>query len=58
MYVHRSIAIGTNDKGRYVFLAFTLRRRGGETLIRPISARYMRRKEVDYYAEEAAKAEE
>ena len=54
----RFIAIGTNDKGRYVFLAFTVRRRGGETLIRPISARYMRRKEVDYYEEEAAKAEE
>ncbi|MGH7035527.1 MAG: BrnT family toxin [Stellaceae bacterium] len=54
----RFIAIGTNEKGRYIFIAFTLRRRKGETLMRPISARYMRQKEVGYYEEEAAKAKE
>jgi uncharacterized protein len=54
----RFIAIGTNDKGRHIFIVFTLRQRKGETLIRPISARRMRQKEVDYYEEEAAKAKE
>ena len=54
----RFIAIGTNEEGRHIFIAFTLRRRKSETLIRPISARYMRQKEVDHYEEEAAKAKE
>jgi uncharacterized DUF497 family protein len=48
-------AIGTTDKGRGVLIVFTLRRRGDDTLLRPISARYMHRKEVKYYEEEAAK---
>jgi len=48
-------AIGTTDKGRRVLIVFTLRKRGSETLLRPISARYMHRKEVKYYEEEAAK---
>ena len=49
-------AIGQTDKGRSILIVFTLRRREGETLIRPISARYMHRKEVAYYEEkEAAK---
>ena len=50
-------AIGKNDKGRHILIVFTLRRRKDETLIRPISARYMRQKEVDYYEEEAAKTQ-
>ena len=45
-------AIGRTDKGRGVFLVFTLRRRGDELLIRPISARYMHKKEIDAYEEE------
>jgi hypothetical protein len=49
-------AIGRTTDGRVVFVVFTLRVRGSETLIRPISARYMRRKEIDYYEKEAAEA--
>ena len=45
----RMLAIGTTRAGRWVLVAFTLRKRGGETLIRPISARYMHRKEVEHY---------
>jgi uncharacterized DUF497 family protein len=45
-------AIGKNDKSRYVFLVFTIRKRKGERLIRPISARYMHSKEVEYYEKE------
>jgi uncharacterized protein len=50
-------AIGTTEGGRNVLLVFTLRTRDDETLIRPISARYMHKKEVKYYEEEVARAE-
>jgi uncharacterized DUF497 family protein len=33
---------------------FTLRIRGGESFIRPISARFMHAKEIDYYEKVAA----
>ncbi len=49
-------AIGTIAEGRYIFLVFTLRKRGNETFVRPISARYMHKKEVAHYEEEIAKA--
>lgn len=42
-------AIGRIVSGRYVFAAFTLRQRGGELFIRPISARYMHDKEIRRY---------
>jgi uncharacterized protein len=42
-------AIGRNDDGRYLFIVFTFRTKNANTLIRPISARYMHRKEVDHY---------
>ena len=42
-------AIGKTRSGRYGFLAFTVRAVHGRTLIRPISARYMHRKEIDHY---------
>jgi hypothetical protein len=45
-------AIGRTDEGRGVFIAFTLRRKGDELLIRPISARYMHKKEIDAYEKE------
>jgi len=45
-------AIGRADNGRGVFIVFTLRRRGEEVLIRPISARYMHKKEIEAYEEE------
>src|SRR5579859_3547951 len=50
-------AIGKSGQGRSILIVFTLRRRKGERLIRPISARYMHKKEVDYY-EEVAKTED
>ena len=42
-------AIGTASKGRKVFVVFTLREHGDSVLIRPISARYMHKKEVESY---------
>jgi len=50
-------AIGRTDGGRSVLIVFTLRDKGDDTFIRPISARYMHRKEVEHYEEEVAKAE-
>ena len=41
--------IGKTASGRSVFLVFTIRERGGKRLIRPVSARYMHRKEVRNY---------
>ena len=48
----RLCAIGRTDKRRGVFIIFTLRRRGDELLIRPISARYMHKKEIEAYEKE------
>ncbi|MGI8894923.1 MAG: BrnT family toxin [Casimicrobiaceae bacterium] len=48
----RLLAIGKGRRGRYVFLAFTIRVRGTQRFIRPISARYMHQKEVEHYARE------
>ena len=45
-------AVGRTSGGRYVFIVYTLRPHGGKTLIRPISARYMHRKEIAHYEEE------
>ena len=45
----RMRAIGTAGAGRYVFLVFMLRKIDGQTLLRPISARYMHQKEIDHY---------
>jgi uncharacterized protein len=45
-------AIGKTAKGRSVFMVFTIRARGGKRFIRPVSARYMHRKEVKHYEEE------
>jgi uncharacterized DUF497 family protein len=42
-------AIGRTPEGRAVLVAFTLREIDGETLIRPISARYMHAKELRRY---------
>ena len=44
-------AIGRTDKRRGVFTIFTLRRKGDELLIRPISARYMHKKDEAYEKE-------
>ena len=45
-------AIGKTEDGRFVFIVFTLRDHEEDTLIRPISARYMHQKEVANYEEE------
>ena len=45
-------AIGQTAKGRGVFIVFTLRPKGDDLLIRPISARYMHKKEIDAYEKE------
>lgn len=42
-------AIGQDYEGRHVFIVFCYREREDRTLIRPISARYMHRKEIDAY---------
>lgn len=45
-------AIGKTAAGRYVFLVFTIRERDAGQYIRPISARYMHKKEIEYYEKE------
>lgn len=47
----RFIAIGENPSGRLVFAVYTVRLSpDGEEIVRPLSARYMHRKEIDHYA--------
>jgi uncharacterized DUF497 family protein len=50
----RFIGIGMTDQERRVFISFTLRKSGHGMLLRPISARYMHQKEIDYYEKEAS----
>ena len=45
-------AIGKTVEGRTVFVVFAQRQHGEDTFIRPISARYMHKKEVTTYEEE------
>ena len=45
-------AVGETPAGRHVFLVFTIRDKRGKRYIRPISARYMHRKEVEHYEKE------
>jgi uncharacterized protein len=45
-------ATGRTGMGRGVFRVFTPRRKGDEVPIRPISARYMHKKEIEAYEEE------
>ena len=42
-------AIGFSKTGRAILVAFTLRTRSGEVLLRPVSARYMHKKEVRHH---------
>lgn len=42
-------AIGQTQTGRHVFIVFALRQKAGTQLLRPISARYMHKKEIDHY---------
>lgn len=45
----RMRAIGKTQAGRYLFLVFMLREIENQTKLRPISARYMHRKEIEHY---------
>ncbi len=49
---NRLRAIGRTAKGRGVFIVFTVRQKGDELLIRPISARYMHKREIDAFEKE------
>ncbi|WAP69900.1 BrnT family toxin [Jiella pelagia] len=42
-------AVGRTQAGRHLFVVFTLREKDGNTLIRPLSARRMHRKEIEKY---------
>ena len=46
---NRTVAIGSNRVGRLVFVIFTIRMSGDRELVRPVSARYMHRKEIEKY---------
>ena len=45
---------GQVPTGRFVFVAFTFREKDGVAMIRPISARYMHKKEVESFEKEMA----
>jgi uncharacterized protein len=45
----RLIAIGRTAGGRALFVAFTIRAKEGQNFIRPVSARYMHKKEFEAY---------
>ncbi|MFH7028112.1 MAG: BrnT family toxin [Heteroscytonema crispum UTEX LB 1556] len=47
----RYLAIGVSNKGKHIYVAFTLRNKQEKTFIRPISARYMHYKEIRSYEE-------
>ena len=47
--------IGRNSAGRWVFFAFTLREKDGQSLIRPVSARFMHAREIRDYEEDTAR---
>lgn len=51
----RLIAYGKTKEGKGIFTAFTIRQKAGEYLIRPISARYMHKKELEQYEKEITK---
>lgn len=51
-------AVGSNGAGRMIFVVFTLRKQSGETFIRPISARYMHRKEIMVYEKAVSNIQE
>ena len=53
----RFLAIGRTEKGHYTFVVFTPRQSGRATLLRPISARYMHRREIRKYEQEIARVQ-
>ena len=57
-FEERFNAIGRTSEERSLFLVFTFRILKGVTLIRPISARYMHRKEIEHYEKENPDSQE
>ncbi len=51
-------AVGITFEGRYLFIIFTMRQQNKMRLIRPISARYMHKKEVKAHEKEISKIQE
>jgi len=51
----RHLAVGYTKEGRCFFVAYTIRNKGSEKLIRPISARYTHKKEEEAYEAEIKK---
>jgi uncharacterized protein len=54
----RLLAIGRTQGGRYTFVVFTPRSVRGDITLRPISARYMHRKEIRKYEKEIARLQD
>lgn len=54
----RYLAIGRGGALRPVFVAFTLREKDGATYIRPVSARYMHRKEIEHHEQAIASSDQ
>ncbi len=53
----RLIAVGKAQGKRLILVVFAMRKKNKRQLIRPISARYMHRKEIMYYEKEATDIE-
>lgn len=51
----RYLAIGRTASGRYTFVVFTPRQGTSGILLRPISARFMHRREIGKYEQEIAR---
>lgn len=53
----RFFAVGNAPSFRMIFVVFTFRQRDGLNIIRPVSARYMHRKEIERYAKKVPRFE-
>ena len=53
----RLIAVGRTAQGRALFVAFTLREKQGHRLIRPVSARYMHKMEIEAYEKKSSQTQ-
>jgi uncharacterized DUF497 family protein len=51
-------AVGLTIKRRALFIVFTLRQKDGTLLIRPISARYMHKKEIKAHEKEISRLQD
>lgn len=54
----RFVAVGQTANGRFLFVALTFRTIAGKRAVRPISARYMHRKEAERYEETRTKTQD